>query len=310
VSRSSVPTRPGSISPSPAAAKPAFSSTATRDRSARPGRGAGDAVRPPARSGSKVCDALIDKVPDVFDAPLAAGAEIGTVAELPGVKVSLQCRRVNFERELGRAAQLQPGGHVPSRPRRRASGGRRAGDRASGRARRLTQSLPCCTRGREHGFAYVSRQYQLLPGSDPGPTNARSGSPPATPARDVPMNWDTAWGARGAAAIVALTTDDIPGRLARADRSESHHQRDGPQPDPRRPVGPPQDLLGRIGLRPPDGRRSLAAAVALRQPPSVSGTSPPAACPPRAGRPRTTTPILRRQESCASEPAPPGPHLT
>jgi len=57
----------------------------------------------------EVCDALIDKVRDVFDAALAAGAEIGTVAELTGVKVRLQCRGVTFERELGRAAQLQPG---------------------------------------------------------------------------------------------------------------------------------------------------------------------------------------------------------
>jgi hypothetical protein len=136
----------------------------------------------------EVCDALIDKVPDVFDAALAAGAEIGTVAELTGVKVRLQGRRVTFERELGRAAQLQPG------------------------------------------------------------VTFRAG------------NWDTAWSAQGAAAIVAPTTDDIPGRLARADRPESQHQREGPQLDPRRPLGLPQDLLGRIGLRPPDGRRSLAAA--------------------------------------------------
>jgi len=58
----------------------------------------------------EVCDALIDKVPDVFDAALAAGAEIGTVAELTGVKVSLQCRGVTFERELGRIGLRPPDG--------------------------------------------------------------------------------------------------------------------------------------------------------------------------------------------------------
>lgn len=139
---------------------------------------------------TQVCQALLAEVPDVFAALLAAGAEIGTVTELPGVMVSLRCRRATFERVLRRAAQAQPGvtfrvGHVEAivAERGRVGGVTIDGYQvdadlvidASGRAGRLTHDHRAAPEGGDCGFAYVSRQYQLRPGADPGPTNAPIG---------------------------------------------------------------------------------------------------------------------------------------
>lgn len=139
---------------------------------------------------TQVCDALLAEVPDVFDALLAAGAEIGTVTELPGVMISLRCRRATFERVLRRGAQAQIGisfltGHVEEivAERGRVSGVTVDGNHvdadlvidASGRAGQLTRGHRAAPQGGDCGFAYVSRQYQLRPGADPGPTNAPIG---------------------------------------------------------------------------------------------------------------------------------------
>ena len=139
---------------------------------------------------TQVCDALLAEVPDVFEGLLTAGAEIGTIAELPGVMVSLRCRRVTFERVLRGAAETQSGvtvrtGHVEAVviERRRVTGvlvdGRHvAADLvidASGRAGRLTDAHRAPPEGGDSGFAYVSRQYRLRPGADPGPSNAPIG---------------------------------------------------------------------------------------------------------------------------------------
>jgi 2-polyprenyl-6-methoxyphenol hydroxylase-like FAD-dependent oxidoreductase len=138
----------------------------------------------------QVCDALVAELPDVFDDLLAAGAEIATIAELPGVMLTMRCRRVTFERVLRRCAETQPGitfrtGHaddIVSR-RGRVTGVTVDGDEiaadlvidASGRAGRVSRRLRAAPEGGDCGFAYVSRQYQLLPGADPGPVNAPIG---------------------------------------------------------------------------------------------------------------------------------------
>jgi 2-polyprenyl-6-methoxyphenol hydroxylase-like FAD-dependent oxidoreductase len=139
---------------------------------------------------TQVCDALLDEIPDVFDALLAAGAEIGTVAELPGVLVGLHCRRATFERVLRRAAQTQIGvtfrtGHVEDVVAERGRvasvtvDGRRVEAAlvldASGRAGRLSDHHRAAPEGGDCGFAFVSRQYRLCPGADPGPMNAPIG---------------------------------------------------------------------------------------------------------------------------------------
>jgi 2-polyprenyl-6-methoxyphenol hydroxylase-like FAD-dependent oxidoreductase len=139
---------------------------------------------------TQVCDALLAEVPEVFDALLAAGAEIGTVAELPGVMISLRCRRATFERVLRGAAQAQFGitfrvGHVEEivAERGRVSGVTVDGHQvdaelvldASGRAGRLSDRRRAASEGGDCGFAFVSRQYRLRPGADPGPINAPIG---------------------------------------------------------------------------------------------------------------------------------------
>ena len=138
----------------------------------------------------QVCDALVAEMPEAFQAVLAAGAEPFTVPELPNVTLGLRCRRVTFERVLRGTAQSQAGitfgiGHadVVTADRGRITGVTVEGHQvkadlvidASGRAGRVTWHLRGPVEGGDCGFTYVSRQYQLLPGVDPGPMNAPIG---------------------------------------------------------------------------------------------------------------------------------------
>ena len=138
----------------------------------------------------QVCDALLAEIPEVFDALIAAGAEPFTVPELPDLILGLRCRRMTFERFLRRAAESQRGvtiriGHAEevSADRGRIAGVRIDGHHldadlvidASGRSGRITRQLRRKPEGGDCGFAYVSRQYQLLPGADAGPVNSPIG---------------------------------------------------------------------------------------------------------------------------------------
>jgi 2-polyprenyl-6-methoxyphenol hydroxylase-like FAD-dependent oxidoreductase len=108
----------------------------------------------------------------------------------PGQILGLQCRRLTFERILRSAAEAQPGldlwiGHADQIcvERGRAVGlvidGRRIDADlildASGRAGRLGRGYRAPAEGGDCGLAYVSRQHELLPGAEPGPTNAPVG---------------------------------------------------------------------------------------------------------------------------------------
>lgn len=138
----------------------------------------------------QVVDALLAEMPEVLDDLLAAGAEPVTLPERPGVVVGLRCRRLVFERILRAAAEAQPGttlriGHADDVrcERGRATGVQVNGQRvdadlvldASGRAGQLARTLRAPAEGGDCGIAYVSRQYQLLPGAEIGPTNAPFG---------------------------------------------------------------------------------------------------------------------------------------
>jgi 2-polyprenyl-6-methoxyphenol hydroxylase-like FAD-dependent oxidoreductase len=138
----------------------------------------------------QVCDALLAEMPDVFDALLAAGAETFTVPELQHLILGLRCRRITFERVLRNAAEAQSGitfriGHADQITAQRGRvtgvsvGGHHLGADlvidASGRAGRIARHLRPEPEGGDCGFAYVSRQYRLLPGAGPGPVNSPIG---------------------------------------------------------------------------------------------------------------------------------------
>lgn len=145
----------------------------------------------------QVIDALLAEMPDVWDDLLAAGAEPVTVSTGPGRperRVAMRCRRLTFERALRAAAERQPGlslrvGHadrvIAERGRAvgvRAGGADLAADLAadvvldaSGRAGRFTRGLRAPAAGGDCGLAYVSRQYRLHPGAEPGPMNTGIG---------------------------------------------------------------------------------------------------------------------------------------
>jgi 2-polyprenyl-6-methoxyphenol hydroxylase-like FAD-dependent oxidoreductase len=137
----------------------------------------------------QVVEALQAELPEVWDDLLAAGAESATgppEPDGPGELVAVRCRRSTFERVLRAAAERQPGlhlhtGHVDDVcvGRDRATGVRVAGVTldadlvlvTSGRAGRLGHHLRAPARGGACGTAYVSRQYRLRPGAQPGPMN-------------------------------------------------------------------------------------------------------------------------------------------
>ncbi len=141
----------------------------------------------------QVGEALLAEMPDVWDALLAAGAEPALVQgppEEPDRVVGLRCRRLVFERVLRSAAERQSGlalrrGHAD---RVCAERGRAVGVEvdgtvvgadlvidASGRAGRLGKDVRAPAASSDCGLAYVSRQYQLKPGAEPGPMNSPIG---------------------------------------------------------------------------------------------------------------------------------------
>jgi 2-polyprenyl-6-methoxyphenol hydroxylase-like FAD-dependent oxidoreductase len=134
----------------------------------------------------QVADALQAEMPEVWAGLLAAGAVPATLPGQPRVPAGLHCRRVTFERVLRSAARAEPGvrlrtGHVDAvcSERGRVTGVRAGGRQvdadlvidAGGRAGRLTRALRGPAQGGDCGIAYVSRQYQMLPGAATGPVN-------------------------------------------------------------------------------------------------------------------------------------------
>ena len=134
----------------------------------------------------QVADALLAEMPEVWDGLLAAGAIRATLPGQPGVPAGLHCRRVTFERVLRAAAQAEPGvrlrtGHADEvcGERGRVTGVKVGGRQvaadlvidAGGRGGRLTRALRAPAQGGDCGIAYVSRQYQMLPGATGGPVN-------------------------------------------------------------------------------------------------------------------------------------------
>jgi 2-polyprenyl-6-methoxyphenol hydroxylase-like FAD-dependent oxidoreductase len=141
----------------------------------------------------QVVTALTEELPDVHDALLAAGAELSILpaeGPRPEMVVGMQCRRMTFERVLRESALAEPGvtfvaGHADDvlRSRGRAAGLRVDGAElsadlvlnASGRSGRLADDLRVPEAGGDCGLSYVSRQYALLPGAEPGPVNTPLG---------------------------------------------------------------------------------------------------------------------------------------
>ncbi len=132
---------------------------------------------------SQVVDALRAEAPDVLDALLAAGAEPAVLPDQPERVLGLRCRRMTFERVLRAAVVAEPGvtlhhGHAEEvlTEEGRAVGLQVDGQRldadlvldASGRSGRLGRGLRASEVGGDCGIAYVSRQYVLLPGAEPG----------------------------------------------------------------------------------------------------------------------------------------------
>jgi 2-polyprenyl-6-methoxyphenol hydroxylase-like FAD-dependent oxidoreductase len=144
---------------------------------------------------AQVVEALQAELPQVWQDLLVAGAEPIMVpadpngsqgADGPTQLMGIRCRRLTFERVLRAAAQQQPGltlrlGHVDQvcADRGRISGVHVDGATldadlviaASGRAGRLGRDLRAPAQGGDCGIAYVSRQYRLRPGAEPGPMN-------------------------------------------------------------------------------------------------------------------------------------------
>ena len=144
---------------------------------------------------AQVVEALQAELPDVWHNLLAAGAEPVTIPAAPNGDQSpagpeqlmgIRCRRLTFERVLRTAAEQQPRlvlrtGHVDQvcADRGRATGVRVDGAAldadtviiASGRAGRVGRDLRAPVQGGDCGISYVSRQYRLRPGAEPGPMN-------------------------------------------------------------------------------------------------------------------------------------------
>jgi 2-polyprenyl-6-methoxyphenol hydroxylase-like FAD-dependent oxidoreductase len=145
---------------------------------------------------AQVVEALQAELPEVWDDLLAAGAQPMTPPVGPNgpggpeLLMGIRCRRLTFERVLRAAAEREPRvvlriGHVDDvcTDRGRATGVRIDGAAldadlvlaASGRAGRLGRHLRAPARGGDCGIAYVSRQYRLNPGAEPGPMNSPLG---------------------------------------------------------------------------------------------------------------------------------------
>ncbi len=132
----------------------------------------------------QVVEALRAEMPDALDALVNAGATIATTAE--NRPLALLCRRTTFETALWNHAAAQHGltlmcGHVD---RLEHDFGRVDGISvdgrtlpaglvidASGRTSRFTDRIRPPAEGEDCGAVYVTRQYQLNNGANPGPMN-------------------------------------------------------------------------------------------------------------------------------------------
>jgi 2-polyprenyl-6-methoxyphenol hydroxylase-like FAD-dependent oxidoreductase len=138
----------------------------------------------------QVRDALLAEAPEVVDGLLDAGALLTPVNPFMPDFAGFRVRRAIFERVLRSVATAKTGvamvtGHaeeVTMAGSRVAGvvvdGGTLEADiviDASGRSGRFTGSLRAPALGGDSGFAYVSRQYQLRPGAEPGPLNGAPG---------------------------------------------------------------------------------------------------------------------------------------
>jgi 2-polyprenyl-6-methoxyphenol hydroxylase-like FAD-dependent oxidoreductase len=134
----------------------------------------------------QVVDAVMAEIPEMWDALLAAGCTPAARPDQPEVLFGVRSRRMTFERVLRAAAVAEPRvdlrvGHVDSVAVEsgRATGLIVDGSRAdfdlvidaSGRNGRLGRDFRAPGEGGDCGIAYVSRQYELLPGADEGPYN-------------------------------------------------------------------------------------------------------------------------------------------
>jgi 2-polyprenyl-6-methoxyphenol hydroxylase-like FAD-dependent oxidoreductase len=132
---------------------------------------------------SQVVEALQAEAPEVLDALLAAGAERAVLPDQPERVLGLRCRRMTFERALRMAVVAEPGvsvhrGHAEDVLTEHGRAvGLQVDERrldadlvldASGRAGRLGRGLRAPAEGGDCGIAYVSRQYVLHEGAEPG----------------------------------------------------------------------------------------------------------------------------------------------
>ncbi|WP_198029111.1 NAD(P)/FAD-dependent oxidoreductase [Actinoplanes sp. N902-109] len=128
----------------------------------------------------QVVDALDAELPDVKTSMVTAGAEVST---RDGQPAGLRTRRSTFERVLRAAAVAEPGVTLRQGTAEAVlcAGDRAAGLRvsgaelpadlvinATGRAGRLAEDLRAPEEAADCGVSYVSRQYELLPGAEPG----------------------------------------------------------------------------------------------------------------------------------------------
>ncbi|MFI5706391.1 FAD-dependent oxidoreductase [Kribbella sp. NPDC051620] len=149
----------------------------------------------------QVRDALLAELPDVADALVEAGAVLTpgmsalprpgwSGAADPTDLLGYRVRRSVFERVLRQTAADEPGVSFSvgaAREVAQAGGvvhGVVVGDTvleadlvidASGRSGRFTDDLRAPAEGTDSGIAYASRQYELLPGAEPGPFNSPPG---------------------------------------------------------------------------------------------------------------------------------------
>ena len=134
---------------------------------------------------------LAERLPDVHDALLAAGAEVRVMAPgMPEAMAGLHVRRSVLEQTIWECTTREPGvhrltGHVDEVV---VVGNRARGVvvdgtfvpadlvvDASGRAARLASEHRPMAEGGPAGIAYATRQYQLLPGATAGETNGGPG---------------------------------------------------------------------------------------------------------------------------------------